>query len=342
MIHFKGLPLVIAAFIIGIVGFIGNLCVIILGLKDKNLKTISNRGIIALAFVDIVASFPVCFPLSVLNFGSWSPYFCDGIVYAFTIHQVLASVFILVIVTIERFIAITRPLRYGELITLKKLNICLFIANFYAYTIGMVPRFAWNVKHIDAYQNVTDCNMFRDLRGSYFGFILIGHIWPGMIILAVVYAKIWKIVKSQIASIYTNNTVVPQQIMNPQEGNSGTPRGKTIELSPKQLAEAKAVKTLIIVVGLFFITWLPLSVAVVVHFKGFTVDFYPTPPNTEALNETVFILIALANSAINPYVYALTNKQYKLAMKKTRLYQVVCGKWTTAVRDNDTVVSTLT
>ncbi|KAL9982476.1 hypothetical protein ACROYT_G004523 [Oculina patagonica] len=74
------------------------------------------------------------------------------------------------------------------------------------------------------------------------------------------------------------------------------------------LKESKAAKTIGIVVGVFYLCWIPFMIAIVL--SAFFKDFI-TP-----VVVLVFSTIIYSNSAINPVLYGYLNRDFRLAYKR--------------------------
>ncbi|XP_022092865.1 muscarinic acetylcholine receptor M3-like [Acanthaster planci] len=87
--------------------------------------------------------------------------------------------------------------------------------------------------------------------------------------------------------------------------------GKTLSAALNSLKEAKAVRTLSAILGIFIVCWTPYSVLVIV--KGFCPDCVNT-----YLYELSYFLCYI-NSTCNPMCYAFANRDFKIAFKKILL-----------------------
>ena len=102
--------------------------------------------------------------------------------------------------------------------------------------------------------------------------------------------------------------------------NRGTLRmgKKNIKVQVKRFkTETKAAKTLGIIVGVFIVCWFPFFTMYLV--RAFCVDcIHP-------LLFSIFFWLGYCNSAINPCIYAMFNKDFRQAFKKI-LCKVICRK----------------
>ncbi|CAL1281596.1 unnamed protein product [Larinioides sclopetarius] len=99
-----------------LVAVVGNILVILSVYKEKNLQTVTNYFIVSLAFADLlVAAVVMPFAVYVLVNVDWelSDTLCDFYI-AVDVTCSTASIFNLVAISIDRYIAVTQPIKYSK------------------------------------------------------------------------------------------------------------------------------------------------------------------------------------------------------------------------------------
>lgn len=131
--------------------------------------------------------------------------------------------------------------------------------------------------------------------------------------------------KENIESFLCNNTTANETInqidsnMKIVDGNNKTIKGVGKRIfkahAKRYLIETKAAKTLAIIVGFFIMCWLPFFTMYLVRaFCELCI---------EPLLFSILFWLGYCNSAINPLIYALFSKEFRIAFK-TILYKCLC------------------
>ena len=280
--------------IMGGLSVIGNGLVLIAIYKNRRLQTVTNCFIASLALADFLVGIIVA-PLAALSYlglphNFYGCVFTNSIVIAFT--QV--SIFNLVAVACERFVAIKNPFVYQELLTMKRakvINVCVWILGMF---IGLIPLFGWNLR-----STVTDqwrCNFVTVIDMNYVVYFhFFGCIIVPLILITCIYSYIFYIVRKQLLQI------AALEVDSSSHSHSRMPRFKK---------EVKAAKSLAIVIILFAFCWIPIHILNTMSLICSTSCPYPL----ELL--LVTIVLSHANSAVNPFIYAYGNSNFKHAFKK--------------------------
>lgn len=103
---------------VAVMGFLGNIVVIIVYLFDKSLRSFTNYFFVNLSFVDLLIVI-ICLPVGLLDLiheGVWilGEFVCN---FQYFIEGVLISVssLTLISISIERFFAISQPLHVSQI-----------------------------------------------------------------------------------------------------------------------------------------------------------------------------------------------------------------------------------
>ena len=293
--------------IIGVAAIFGNTLVLVAMVIYPRLRTVTNCFIASLATADLLVGVIVA-PLAALSYlGLPKDYM--GCVLTNSILVVLTqiSIFSLVDVAVERFIAIKNPFFYQNHMTTRVAMVIISISWVVAILIGLVPMFGWNLGPME--DNVCAFVKVIDMRYMvYFNFF--GFVLTPLIIMFLIYSYIFYIVRQQMAKICA------LEVVQRTEGKKAESRFKR---------EVKAAKSLAVVIGIFAFCWLPI------HILN-SISLLCYDPSC-AYHYTILltaILLSHVNSAINPFLYAIGNSQFKIAFKR-----MFCGKNSVSFNNED-------
>lgn len=277
--------------IIGVAAVAGNSLVLAAIHQNPSLQTITNCFIASLAFADLLVGIIVA-PLAALSYlglphNFMGCVFINSLVVMFT--QI--SIFNLVAVAAERFIAINYPFFYQRHMNVRVAMYIVVITWVAAILIGLTPVFGWNLgptpDNLCAFVMVIDMKYM--VYFNFFGFVL-----TPLFIMFVIYSYIFYIVRKHMAKI------AALEIVQESEGR---------KKQNKFRKEVKAAKSLAIVIGVFVICWLPLHILNTITLLCKDCS-YPIELLLAA------ILLSHANSTVNPFLYAIGNSKYQMAFKK--------------------------
>ena len=210
------------AVLLAFVAIAGNSLVIISYKVNKRLRTGTYTILASLAISDILVG-GVSLPLWIYgNLNNWkevSPAFTE-IFLSFDVFSAVASIFHLTTVSIERFIAVSKPYYYY---TLSKRT--------YAKALAMM----WSVSLVIASLQPVQ-RKIPSAMNYYTAVILVVCFAIPLIVMSSVYGYIFRITRRILRSSY------------------GTDRESRKKITAKEL---KAVGTLVIITGLFALAWLP-------------------------------------------------------------------------------------
>lgn len=279
--------------IIGVLAILGNALVLIAIYKYPRLKTITNCFIASLALADLLVGIIVA-PLAALSYLGLPEHFI-GCVFtnSLVIMFTQISIFNLLAVAIERFIAIKYPFTYQNNVTMKRALAMIVVAWCIAILIGLIPVFGWNLGPTDDGK----CS-FVGVIGMdymvYFNFFVC--VLVPLVTVFAIYIYIFCIVKQQMAKISALEIV---------QGDEDRNRRKHFK------REIKAAKSLAFVIGLFALSWLPI------HMLN-TLTFLCGEMCTEKTGSLLLcaILLSHCNSFINPVLYAYGNSKFRLAFRR--------------------------
>ena len=273
---------------IGLVTLVGNFMVLLAIYRNKPLRTATNCFIGSLALADLFVGISVP-PLVALSFvglphNFLGCVFINSLVVVFT--QI--SIFGLLAIAMERFIAIKYPFAYQKHVTIFRSIITLLVTFILACVVGLVPMFGWNKgPPEDKYCAFTKVIGYEFMvYFNFFGFVL-----APLLIMFGIYIYIFSIVQQQMTAMAALNIT------------------NSCRKKKKFLRDIKAAKSLAMVLVLFAVCWLPIHVCncLSLFCKQCKIPF---PLLLSA------ILLSHANSMFNPVLYAYGNSKFKRAFRR--------------------------
>ncbi|CAH1781143.1 unnamed protein product [Owenia fusiformis] len=269
-----------------------NLPVLISIVLFKKLRSAKNMFLVSLAMSDICIG-ALDIPLYVIS-RYMSPIIFEGVVqneyiciaecYSKVCLQG-ASLLSMVGIAIDRFIAVTKPLRYKEIVT--RSRALWFIAVCWLYLVGVSSfMFYKRVDTFDEFKEKCASQVFNQYYKIFVNvniFILFLVFVVSHIVVAIVAVKHRSKHIQALSKIH--NT-----------------------LAVAYVKEIRLVKTMTIVVALSAMCWLPFVIGWIFHDKS-ELDLF----------NKFFRLLLCSNSAMNPWIYAFRIKELNAGMRRVVL-----------------------
>ncbi|XP_072041041.1 galanin receptor 2a-like [Amphiura filiformis] len=280
--------------ILALTGILGNSLVIHIFLNNKELKKkATNIFIASLAAADLVTAISLTpFPLlSRVPQNAIGNFYCRFVFSSNLMWiSIVASIYTLTILAVERYVAVAFPSRYKQIFTIK--NTWIIIGLIWLFGIVM--------------------NTFE-----YYGFFVVnGHcsyILPSIrfqMFLGVAICIVEFLIPIVIMLATNCRTI---HILN---ANSASLAGKSDDQSMAAMsllrARRRVINMLMLVIITFIICWTPDNIAYLMFNLGLVPVKYLFGPIYKAV-----VLLAFANSCLNPFIYILTNNHFRKALKKT-------------------------
>ncbi|XP_070572773.1 alpha-1A adrenergic receptor-like [Ptychodera flava] len=280
--------------------------------RDRHLHTITHIFIFSLAIADLLVG-AVNVPVYVVEQNNGNGTFLDCVVSrSFTMFFILASVAHLLLIAIDRYIAITFPLRYPALVTKQRAVWCLLAFWLLSIVAGFAPLFGWRKSETRDMGLSLEraCGYHIYMAFSYIMFM--GILWYAIpvTIMLVLYALIFCTASEQVKKIREIHRSIEHLNQIPTEVNNPP--------APPTVDQRKAARVLCATMGCFLVCTLPGLISIFISVVTETgVSYF-------VCNLT--LLIVFLNSALNPLLYGIGNRQVRRSIKK-----LLSGRAKTAV-----------
>ncbi|XP_069140391.1 probable G-protein coupled receptor No9 [Argopecten irradians] len=136
----------VALGLINLVVLLGNSLVITAVIRNRKLRTITNIYIVSLACADMLLAIfvlPFSAALEVLHFWPFGQPFCTMWL-AIDVLLCTASILNLCAISLDRFLAVTKPIRYPSLVSKKRGKILVMCVWILSFVISFPPLIGWN------------------------------------------------------------------------------------------------------------------------------------------------------------------------------------------------------
>ena len=192
--HVKAALIAIVAGVISFLTIVGNIMVMVSFKIDKQLQTISNYFLFSLALADlIIGAFSV--PLFAVQFimqrWPFSRHLCDAWL-AIDYLASNASVWNLVVISVDRYFSVTRPLSYRATRTTMKAIMLISCAWTLSCVMWVTPIYAWpyiegksNYDQKDCYVQFLETNQVMSLLCAVLAFYL------PVTLMCCLYVRVW-------------------------------------------------------------------------------------------------------------------------------------------------------
>nr|XP_029502138.1 trace amine-associated receptor 13c-like [Oncorhynchus nerka] len=265
-----------------------NLLVIISISHFKQLHTTTNLLILSLAVSDLLVGL-IVIPVTTVAImepcWGFGEYFCVFHIYIDFLCTSL-SLGNMVLISIDRYVAVCDPLLYHSKITTTRMICCISFTWFCCiiYRAAIIKNFV-NVQVPS--RCLTECFIFEGIKWGNIIDVVFTMVVPCSVIITL-YMKIFVVARSQARKVFSKEAASVSGV-------------KTVQANK---SERKAATTLSIVVVNYFICWIPFLCSSFFHLSFFS-------------DNLSFIIgfLPLVNSLINPIIYALFYPWFKVTAK---------------------------
>nr|AKQ63025.1 orphan G-protein coupled receptor 29 [Platynereis dumerilii] len=274
---------------------ISNLIIIIAVLKYKNLRSSTNILIVSLAFADLLNSPSLLLARMhyYIPIGKYYDIYIKILAclpHALTVTSVAASHITFTFMSIERWLAVTFPLKFKSLVTMKKIIIAVAVSWLYAFPIPftLVMYYAWQ-KPMEFYEKPFTIMDIIPLPV----FTFLGPVNYCLNITLMI-------------CFYISIAVTLKRRSNFQNQHSNVMTTQNTK---------RVTQMTFIILALFIIIWVPYTIAVIFAEKIATTT-------AGYISFQILLYLISANSFMNIFIYAWKNKAFRDAFKD----MLCCGK----------------
>ncbi|XP_070506519.1 D(1C) dopamine receptor [Chironomus tepperi] len=255
----------------------GNILTILAVRYSRRLRSvISNQFVLSLAISDILVGLTLPYHLAFFlstELGE-SKRFCL-LRFFLVIMACCVSIWNLIAIALDRYIAICYPLHYSRYMT-RKIALCLMASG---WVVGFV------IAAIPLIWNKWDNNLECEFDQIFYPWYMVGVITPvfSMVWFCMffVYCRIWREASKQVKQL---------RVTGQQEGTS----------------DWKSVQMVLLILGCFTICWLP-------YFIVACLQIYDITTSSSVVAYMAAFTLAMSNSAMNPLIYAWKNSNFRHA-----------------------------
>ncbi|XP_072918535.1 G-protein coupled receptor 52-like [Hemitrygon akajei] len=254
-----------------------------------------------MAYADLLVGVSCLVPaLSLLHYSTGMQESLTCQVFGYII-SVLKSVSMacLACISIDRYLAITKPLSYSQLVTPCRLRICIILIWIYSGTVFLPSFFGWEKPgyHGDIFEW---CATFWETNVYFTGFIVCLLYAPAAFIICFTYFHIFKICRQHTKEINERRARFPSQEAESAEGSPSPDR--------------RYAMVLFRITSVFYVLWLPY----IVYFLLESSRVLESPSLS-----FVTTWLAISNSFCNCLIYNLSNSVFRLGLR--RLWETLCS-----------------
>lgn len=300
---------IVLELLIAVFSVLGNVLVCWAVGLNSNLQTITNFFVVSLAVADIaVGVLAIPFAI-VISTGFCSNFYGCLFIACFVLILTQSSIFSLLAIAIDRYIAIKIPLRYNSLVTGKRARGIIAICWVLSIIIGLTPMMGWH-KPVDSvnlpspipcppgymnclFESVVD--MHYMVCFNFFACVLVP-----LLLMFGIYLCIFMAARHQLK-------LIELKVVHGEKSRSTLQK------------EVQAAKSLAIIVGLFAVCWLPLHI-----INCFTL-FCPKCEHSPLWLLNFAILLSHGNSVVNPFIYAYRIQEFRRTFHKI-IHHHILGK----------------
>ncbi|XP_034939669.1 dopamine receptor 1-like [Chelonus insularis] len=304
----------------------GNVLVCVAIYTDRGLRRIGNLFLASLAIADL---FVGCLVMTfagvndLLGYWMFGPRFCDTWI-AFDVMCSTASILNLCAISLDRYIHIKDPLRYGRWVTRRIAVASIAVVWLLAGTVSFVPISLGlhksqdsknsSLTYDDGTQEFPTCAL--DLSPTYAVVSSCISFYVPCIVMVSIYCRLYCYAQKHVKSIRAV-TKLPQPSLAKSFRVKSTrklqqtktkPPAKTKPTSPYHVSDHKAAITVGVIMGVFLICWVPFFCVNIVA------SFCKTCIPDRAFQ--VLTWLGYSNSAFNPIIYSIFNTEFREAFKR--------------------------
>ncbi|XP_070690331.1 adrenoceptor alpha 1Aa [Pempheris klunzingeri] len=308
------LGLVLGVFIV--FGIVGNILVILSVVCHRHLRTVTHYLIVNLAVADLLLSstvLPFSAILEIVDRWMFGRAFCN-VWAAVDVLCCTASIMSLCVISVDRYIGVSYPLRYPTIMTKRRALLAVMLLWVLSVIISIGPLFGWKEP---APEDESICKITEE--PGYAIFSAVGSFYLPLAIILAMYCRVYVVAHRESQGVReghkTEKSDSERVILRIHRGNTTVSEDEALRSRThfalrllKFSREKKAAKTLGIVVGCFVLCWLPFFLVLPIG------SMFPAYRPSDTVFKITFWL-GYFNSCINPIIYPCSNQEFKKAFQ---------------------------
>nr|XP_020451213.1 histamine H2 receptor [Monopterus albus]XP_020451221.1 histamine H2 receptor [Monopterus albus] len=289
----------------------GNVLVCLAVCASRRLRCLTNCFIVSLAVTDLLLGLlvlPFSALLQINDDWPLGPVFCNFYI-SMDIMLCTASILTLLTISVDRYLAVTMPLRYTSLVLPWRVAVAMASIWMVSVAVSFLPiQMGWNTVN-GTVQNHGPWAPKRKCRFELNRpFVLTDSVltfYLPLVTMCWTYLQILRIARAQAKRMISAR---PTCTTNYNGRNNPSTRTSVVSsVTAVALREHKATVTLAAVIGAFVVCWLP-------YFIMFTVLGLKEHPDPSTEPEYPYVLwLGYTNSALNPVLYGALNRDFRSA-----------------------------
>ncbi|GMT06080.1 hypothetical protein PENTCL1PPCAC_28254 [Pristionchus entomophagus] len=327
----------------------GNAMVCLAVLLVRTLKQPPNFLLVSLAVADFFVGC-IVMPLGLTQLltenNKWIlPSFLCGVYTVLDLALCTASIVNLCMISVDRYLAISRPLRYSAQRTTKRILYYIAMVWIAAAIVSLSSitfLYSARTKSDEANKTSETCDVPQN-PAYQVGATIIAFYAPTLI-MVIVYVKIWRVSRrlaqqDKVLGVESYvNKAIPDRIPIPDKRESQTSQTSEGErkllhrpsfmlhnlkfhharnsTEHSQRSENKAQKTLGVMMGIYIVCWLPFFI------RALYCALFEVEPNTTF--DVVVLWLGYSNSMLNPMIYCKYNKEFRVPFR-----EMLCCRFST-------------
>ncbi|XP_041480608.1 melanocortin receptor 5-like [Lytechinus variegatus] len=274
---------------------VSNALLILIVYRNHSLRTPTNIIVASLAFSNLVDAL-VGLPLNIYGVVFKMEEACTGDedTWYYLPLQIIAGVSFchIVALTADRYIAVTKPLRYVQIVTLRRIAIVLGSLWILSTLLNSVRYIAFELQTNSTIldRNETICGMpYSGSMSLTFGWLLLSVVVVLIVALPVINTLLLRIAMRQARKIAVQRVVI----------------GFHQDQPPPQDDRLKAFKTISLAVSLFVIFWFPFPLYLVLRLTTYL------SPLTFSVYCNCFLVWHTISLIVNPLLYGFRDRDFR-------------------------------
>ncbi|VDI00478.1 G protein-coupled receptor 119 [Mytilus galloprovincialis] len=262
-----------------------NVCVLLVIAVNKKFHNTTYMLIAALGFADLCVGF-VSIGTLVTRASEKTLDLCLVRI-GFTIAACIDSLLVLMLIAIDRYIAVFKGLRYIQIVKRERVIFGIILVSIISIAVGFLPLMGWRVSTYNKY-----CSFLYVVPANYIIVLFSSCVFIPITAMFVIYGRLYKNAQIHIKRIESIENITQPRLSNGQ-----------LRISART---AKSLKTLTVVFGCVLLTWMPFLITSIAQII--------CEDKTCFLKEIVgthLLILGFSNSFLNPVIYALGTKDFR-------------------------------